>query len=171
MEKYVMAALSLLLFASFFLLAARAWKKRKHEQTAKFEAPLEALDYFGELIAKSSGFYVATTYAENHLERISAYGLGARGICQILVFSEGVLIVRNGERPLAIAKRSLDDISSNQVAIDKAVEAKGLMSMTWNQSSISLATHLRIVDRDKRSPIQDAINSLLVQSETGAVSK
>lgn len=171
MEKYVMAALSLLLFASFFLLAARAWQKRKQEQTANFEAPLEALDYFGELISKSSGFYVATTYAESHLERISAYGLGARGICQILVFDEGVLIVRNGERPLAIAKSALDDISANQVAIDKVVEAKGLMSITWKQNSISLTTHLRIVDRDIRSQIQNAINSLLAQSETGAVSK
>lgn len=171
MEKYVMAALSLLLFAGFFLLAARAWQKRRQEQTAKFDAPLEALDFFGELIAKSSGFYVATTYAENHLERISAYGLGARGLCQILVFSEGVLIVRNGERPLAISKGALHYISANQVAIDKAVEAKGLMSITWNQNSISLATHLRIIDRDKRSQIQDAINRLLTQSETGAVSK
>lgn len=166
-----MAALSLLLFASFSLLAARAWQKRTQEQTAKLEAPLEALDYFGELISKSSGFYVATTYAENHLERISAYGLGARGVCQILVFSEGVLIVRNGERPLAIAKSALDEISSNQVAIDKAVEAKGLMSIAWNQDSISLATHLRIIDLGKRSQIQDAIKSLLTDSETGAVSK
>jgi cellobiose-specific phosphotransferase system component IIC len=171
MEKYVMAALSLLLFASFFLLAARAWQKRKQDQTAKFAAPLEALEYFGELIAQSSGLYVATTYAENHLERISAYGLGARGVCQVLVFGEGVLIVRNGERPLAIAKNALDHISANQVAIDKAVEANGLISITWNQNSSSLATHLRIVDRDKRTQIQDAINSLLAQSETGAVSK
>jgi hypothetical protein len=171
MEKYVMAALSLVLFSGFSLLAARAWQKRKQEQTAKFEAPLEALDYFGELIAKSSGFYVATTYAENHLERISAYVLGARGVCQILVFGEGVLIVRNGDRPLAITKSALDGISANQVAIDKAVEAKGLMSITWNQNSISLATHLRIIDQDKRSQILYAINSLLTQSETGAVSK
>jgi hypothetical protein len=171
MEKYVMAGLSLLFFAGFFLLAARAWQKRKQEQTAKFEAPLEALEYFGELIAQSSGFYVATTYAEDHLERISAYGLGARGICQILVFDEGVLIVRNGERPLAIAKKALGDISTNQVAIDKAVEAKGLMSITWRQNLISLTTHLRIVNRDNRNQIQNAINSLLAQSETGAVSK
>ncbi len=166
-----MAALSLFIFASFFFLASRAWQKRNQEQTAKFEAPLEALDYFGQLLSKSSGFYVATTYSENHLERISAYGLGARGICQILVFSEGVLIVRNGERPLAIAKSALDGISSNQVAIDKAVEANGLMSITWHQNSIPLATHLRIVDRDQRSQVQDAINSLFTQSETGAVSK
>jgi hypothetical protein len=171
MEKYVMAGLSLLFFAGFFLLAARAWQKRKQEQTANFEGPLEALEYFGELIAKSTGFYVATTYAEDHLERISAYGLGARGICQILVFDEGVLIVRNGERPLAIAKNALGDISTNQVAIDKAVEAKGLMSITWKQNLISLTTHLRIVNRDNRSQIQNAINSLLAQSETGAVSK
>ena len=166
-----MAALSLLLFSCFSLLAARAWQKRKQEQTANFEAPLEALDYFGELIAKSSGFYVATTYADNHLERISAYGLGARGICQILVFGQGVLIVRNGERPLAIAKSALEEISANQIAIDKAVEAKGLMSIIWSKNSISFATHLRIIDQDKRSQIQDAINSLLTQSETGAVSK
>lgn len=166
-----MAALSVVLFTSFFLLAARAWQKRIQEQTDKFEAPLEALDFFGELLSKSSGFYVATTYSENHLERISAYGLGARGSCQVLVFSEGVLIVRNGERPLAIAKSALDGISSNQVAIDKAVEAKGIMSITWNQNSIQLATHLRIVDRDQRNQVQDAILSLLTQSETGAVSK
>lgn len=166
-----MAALSLFLFVGFSLLAARAWQKRNQEQTAKFEVPFEALDYFGELVARSSGFYVATTYADNHLERISAYGLGARGVCQILVFSEGVLIVRNGERPLAIAKSAIVDISANQVAIDKVVEAEGLMSITWNQSSISLATHIRIVDQVVRSQIQDAINSLFTQSETGVVSK
>lgn len=166
-----MAALSLFLFVGFSLLAARAWQMRNQEQTAKFEVPFEALDYFGELVARSSGFYVATTYADNLLERISAYGLGARGVCQILVFSEGVLIVRNGERPLAIAKSAIVDISANHVAIDKVVEAEGLMSITWNQSSISLATHIRIVDQVVRSQIQDAINSLFTQSETGVVSK
>jgi len=160
-----MAAISLLFFSVFVLLAARAWQKRKEEQTTKFDSPLEALDYFGELKAKSSGFYVATTYSENHLERISAFGLGARGICQILVFSEGLLLIRNGERPLAIESSALVSISSNQVAIDKAVEPNGLMTITWKQNSSLLATHLRIVDKDNRNRVQDSINSLLTRAK------
>ena len=165
MEKYVMAAISVLFFSVFLLLAARAWHKRKEDQIAKFDSPLEALDYFGELKAKSSGFYVATTYSENHLERISAYGLGARGICQILVFSEGVLIIRNGERPVAIESSALVSISSNQVAIDKAVEPNGLMTITWRQNSTLLATHIRIVDNENRNRIQDSINSLFTRAK------
>jgi hypothetical protein len=165
MEKYVMAAISLLFFSVFLLLAARAWQKRKEEQTAKFDSPLEALDYFGELKAKSSGFYVATTYSENHLERISAFGLGARGICQVLVFSEGVLLIRNGERPIAIESSALVSVSSNQVAIDKAVEPNGLMTITWKQNSSLLATHLRIVDKDSRNRVQDSINSLFTRAK------
>ena len=160
-----MAVISLLFFAVFVLLAARAWQKRNEGQSAKFNSPLEALDYFGELKAKSSGFYVATTYSENHLERISAFGLGARGICQILVFSEGVLLIRNGERPLAIESSALVNVSSNQVAIDKAVEPNGLMTITWKQNSSLLATHLRIVDKGNRNRVQDSINSLLTRAK------
>ena len=160
-----MAAISFMFFSVFLLLAARAWHKRKEEQTAKFDSPLEALDYFGELKAKSSGFYVATTYSENHLERISAFGLGSRGICQILVFSEGLLLIRKGERPLAIGSSALVSVSSNQVAIDKAVEPNGLMTITWKQNSSLLATHLRVVDKEKRNRVLDSINSLFTRAK------
>lgn len=171
MEKLIMAALSLLVFSIFLILAARAWSRRNQDQAAKFDSPLEALEFFGELIAETSSFYVATTYADDHLERISAYGLGSRGKSQILVFSEGVLIVRNGERPLAIDKVALTSMSSNQVAIDKAVEPNGLMTITWNQNSVPLATHIRIVDKQKRIQIQGAIAELLNINKTGVVAK
>lgn len=146
MEKYVMAIITVVVFGALILLALNAWRKKIVLQEATFTAPREALEFFGDLLVQAKGFYVATTHAGNHLERIAAYGLGARGFAQVMVLSEGVLIVRNGERPLAIDRASLRLVSTNQVAIDKAVERGGLISIDWVQDSTDLSTHLRIPD-------------------------
>ena len=163
MEKNVMALITLLVFGAMIALATRAWRKRISQQEASFDAPLEALDFFGELRIQAKGFYVATTFASNHLERIAAYGLGVRGFAQIFVFSEGILIIRKGERPLAIGKHSLLSVSINQVAIDKTVEKGGLISIDWTQGSTHLSTHLRIVDPIEREQV---INNLKIISTT-----
>jgi hypothetical protein len=167
MEKYFMALISLAFFIFFGFAAARAWRKRSRAQAIAIDEPLEALDFFGEVLEQSPAFYVATTYAENHLERISAYGLGARGNGQVLLFDEGVLIVRTGERPLAIEKASLLGASSTQVAIDKAVEPKGILAVQWMLGEVELATHLRIIDPKLRQKIQDGISNLSVQKQLG----
>jgi hypothetical protein len=156
-EKNIMAIITLVLFAVMIALALGAWRKRTIRQEAAFSAPLEALEYFGELRSQSKVFYVATTFAANHLERIAAYGLGARGFGQILVFSEGVLVVRNGERPLAIDKASILSVSTNQVAIDKSVESGGLISINWVQDATRLSTHVRIVDSSERGLVLNEI--------------
>lgn len=155
-----MAIITLVLFAVMITLALGAWRKRAIHQEAAFAAPLEALEYFGELRLQSKAFYVATTYASNHLERIAAYGLGTRGFGQIFVFSEGVLVVRNGERPLAIDKASIVSVTTNQVAIDKTVESGGLISIDWVQDFTDLSTHLRIVDASERGLVLNEIKSL-----------
>jgi hypothetical protein len=159
-EKYVMAIITIVVFGALILVALNAWRKKIVQQEASFGAPLEALEFFGELLVQAKGFYVATTHADNHLERVAAYGLGARGFAQVMVFSEGVLIVRNGERPLAIDRKSLKAISSNQVAIDKAVERGGLISIDWLQGPTFLSTHLRIVDPLERGNVFRSINQI-----------
>ena len=122
---------------------------------------LEALEYFGELLVQAKAFYVATTFSANHLDRINAYGLGARGIAQVLVFSEGLLIVRNGERPLAIDRADLEAVEFTQVAIDKAVEPDGLVSISWMHDGQSLATQLRIVDAANRESIAKELAQII----------
>ena len=161
MAKQIMAIVSISVFLMLAGLALRAWRKRASDQAAEFSPPLEALEYFGQLLVQAKAFYVATTHAANHLERINAYGLGARGIAQVLVFTEGVLIVRNGERPLAIDRTDLVSIEFTQVAIDKAVEPDGLVSVSWIQDGVSLATQLRIVDAGDRTIISEALKQII----------
>ena len=160
MTKNTMALISFVLVVGFAGLAIRSWIRRKAQQSASFSRPLEALEFFGEQLAEATGFYVATTYAQNLLERIAAYGLGGRGVAKVLVFTEGVLIVRNGEVPLAIDKAAIIHVGTNQAVIDRAVEPGGLISIEWQHEQSQLATHLRIVDEKQRRALLNSLISI-----------
>jgi hypothetical protein len=161
MEKYAMAVLTFVACLSFALLALRAWKNRVKRQDSLFQPPLLKLASNGVLLAETESFYVATTFADNFLERVAAHGLGVRGFSRIQVFSEGVLINRVGERALAIAKQDLISVSFSQVAIDKAVESDGLLVLGWRAGEASLATHLRIKDSLARNQIFTRLSNLV----------
>ncbi len=171
MTKQIMAIISLALFLLLAGLALRGWRKRSASQSSEFSAPLEALEYFGELLEQAKAFYVATTRDSNHLERITAYGLGARGFCQVFIFTEGVLIVRNGERPLAIDSSNITAVELTQVAIDKAVEPNGLTSITWLHDGVKLATQLRIVDDVDRGKIVKTLTEKIIGDAKREVNK
>ena len=171
MTKQVIAVISLLIFATLTLVAARSWRSRISSQSAEFDEPLEALEYFGELIAQGKGFYVATTYSVNHLERIAAYGLGSRGVASVFVFTEGILIVRTGERPLAINRAQIIALESVQFTIDKAVEPGGLLAISWLQGTTGLSTQIRIVESKARSTISSAILEIIASNNKRKVNR
>jgi hypothetical protein len=166
MTKNLMAIISAAIFLFLVAAAVKAWRSRIAQQSSSFAEPLEALEFFGELIASAKGFYVATTFALNHLERIAAYGLGARGVAQALVFTEGILIVRNGERPLAIDRANIKGVVLGQTTIDKSVEAAGLLQIDWQQNAVALTTHLRFSDPTMRDSIFKAISNITMKEES-----
>jgi hypothetical protein len=102
----------------------------------------------------------------NHLERIAAYGLGARGVAQVLVFTEGILIVRNGENPVAIDRASITNVSLGQTTIDKSVEPGGLLQIDWQQGSVDLTTHIRVSDSGARNKILTSIHKITTKEES-----
>lgn len=171
MTKQIMAIISLALFLLLASLAVRGWRKRSASQSSEFSAPLEALEYFGELLEQAKAFYVATTRDSNHLDRITAYGLGARGFCQVFIFTEGVLIVRKGERSLAIDSSKITAVELTQVAIDKAVESNGLTSIAWLHDGVKLATQLRIVDDVDRGKIVKTLTEKIIGDAKREVNK
>lgn len=163
MIKTNLVVISFTIFASAAALAWLGWRNRAKRQTAIISAPLEALEYFGEQLSQVSAFYVATTFAADHLDRINAYGLGARGQARALVFTEGLLIVRNGERPLAIAKEQVLSVVRSSAVIDKAVETDGLLTINWIQGKIQLATHLRVVELGEAEKFIEAVKQITVK--------
>lgn len=160
MQKYYVAIILAVLFFFFVLTAIRAWRARASKQEATFTQPPMALDKGGEQIVKVKVFYVATTLADNHLERIRAYGLGIRGIAHALVFEGGLQLIRKGERPLAINLSSIDSLSTNQVTIDRVTEANGLLTIDWTQDSTKFSTHLRVVDQNNRAKLISALETI-----------
>jgi hypothetical protein len=159
MQKFIIAAIAALLVVAFVFAAIRAWKARSEVQEAEFSQPAMALEGAGEQLLKVRAFYVATTYANAHLERIRAYGLGIRGIAHAIVFEGGLQLIRKGERPLAIDKNAITSISTNQVTIDRVTESKGLITVDWKQDSTQLSTHLRVVDTSDRAKLLAALES------------
>ena len=160
MQKYYVAIILGILFLAFVLAAVRAWKARANKQEADFSQPPMALANAGEQLLKVRAYYVATTFADNHLERIRAYGLGIRGLAHAMVFEGGLQLIRKGERPLAINKTAIDAISTTQVTIDRVTEAKGILTVDWNQDSTKFSTHLRVVDLDDRAKLISALETI-----------
>ena len=160
MQKYYVAIILGILFLAFVLAAVRAWKARANKQEADFSQPPMALTNAGEQLLKVRAYYVATTFADNHLERIRAYGLGIRGLAHAMVFEGGLQLIRKGERPLAINKTAIDAISTTQVTIDRVTEAKGILTIDWNQDSTKFSTHLRVVDLDDRAKLISALETI-----------
>jgi hypothetical protein len=160
MQKFIVAGILGALFVLLVLTAIRAWRARATAQEADFTQPPMALENAGEQLLKVRAYYVATTYADNHLERIRAYGLGLRGIAFALVFEGGVQLIRKGERPLAIAKVAITELSTTQVTIDRVTEAKGILTIDWLQDSTKFSTHLRVVVQDDRAKLISALESI-----------
>ena len=160
MQKYYVAIILGILFLAFVLAAVRAWKARANKQEADFSQPPMALANAGEQLLKVRAYYVATTFADNHLERIRAYGLGIRGLAHAMVFEGGLQLIRKGERPLAINKPAIDSISTTQVTIDRVTEAKGILTIDWDQDSTKFSTHLRVVDLDDRAKLISALETI-----------
>lgn len=160
MQKYYVAVILAILFFFFVLTAIRAWRARAAKQEAGFTQPAMALENAGSQVAKVRAFYVATTFADNHLERIRAYGLGIRGLAHAIVFDGGLQLIRKGERPLAIERSAITSLSKNQVTIDRVTEAKGILTIDWTQDSTNFSTHLRVVDQSDRAKLISALESI-----------
>lgn len=160
MQKYYVAIILAILFFFFVLTAIRAWRARAAKQEADFTQPPMVLDAAGNELAKVQAYYVATTYADNHLERIRAYGLGIRGLAHAIVYEGGLQLIRKGERPLAIAKSAITLISTTQVTIDRATESKGILTIDWSQDSTNFSTHLRVVNQNDRAKLISALETI-----------
>jgi len=160
MQKYYVAVIAAILFAAFVLVAIRSWRARSAAQEADFSQPPMALEAAGQQLLKVRAYYVATTFADNHLERIRAYGLGIRGLAHAIVFEGGLQLIRKGERPLAINKTAIDSLSTTQVTIDRVTEAKGILTIDWAQDATKFSTHLRVVDLDDRAKLIAALETI-----------
>lgn len=158
MVAFFLAAVLVVLIA----IAAGGWRKRRTEQEATLARPFESFSGFTPT-ARAEGFYVATVKAGEPLNRINAYGLGIRGRATFSATDQGLLIERVGERNLAIAKADIRSLQFVSGAIDRVVEAGGLIAITWANGQETLETTLRVVDERQRSELVAALKLVVAE--------
>lgn len=113
-------------------------------------------------IATAESFYVATTTAGEHLERLALPGLSFRGKAQVSVASDGVTIAVTGEQPTYIPSSALTGLGAATTAIDRVVEKDGLLRLSWTTSGGAAAdSFFRVVDPADRAPVIAAVESIL----------
>ncbi|MEO0049422.1 MAG: hypothetical protein RL556_754, partial [Actinomycetota bacterium] len=111
------------------------------------------------LLAKQA-HYVATSYSSNLLKRIVAFGLGNRGRCDVFSGDSGIVLVRKGEPDLAIETKAIISVELADHAIDRGVEADGLIRINWLNGEIQVSTFIRAATRQQQKMIFQKFHSL-----------
>lgn len=157
LELYQVGLIAIAILVVFIFLAARGWSRRTMTQGDLMEKPFFT-DYKDE---GSIGSYVATTFADRPLERVSAHGLGYPGKARVFVDKSGVQISRTGEKCFQIRSPFLLGISRTSAVIDKAVEKDGLLSLRWKLGESEVESHLRFANAAARDLVANDVSALL----------
>ena len=153
MTRELAGALAVGMVALVVLLVYLSNRSVRRAQEQVIPKPAESLN----LLHPHSAFYVSTVFADKALTRVWAHGLGGRGKAFIAIGPQGISISRQGEPGFLIPANSLTGISRASATIDKAVERDGLLVLLWTLGSDELATHLRIVNHEKRKGMESLI--------------
>lgn len=176
MDKTLTAGLVLAFAGVLLLVMVFAWRARQRRQRhlpAIQSPPTE----IGEVLGEFDGLYVATTAADQPLERVVIGGLGFRARAGVQVAASGITLSIAGEHPVFIPATSLRAVTRATWAIDRVVEDGGLVLIAWtlgetgaNSAPLNPApvdSYLRVADTDALiSAISRLIDSSL-DSPTG----
>lgn len=162
MTDFLVAFVLLAILAGLIVLAARGWARRRKDQESRLAEPSERLAGFTPEVS-AEGFYVATVKAGEPLNRINAYGLGTRGRATVSASKQGMVIERVGERNLAIDSTDIRNLQLVSGAIDRVVEAGGLIAITWASGQENLETTIRIVDEKQRRELVAALKLVVTE--------
>ena len=161
----IMAVLVTALIAFLVIVAFRAWRSRAAQQENVFSAPLEWLEHPSGGRQWTAVQYVATTVAGEPLNRVTAHGMGSRGFGKVTISIDGLLIERNGERPIGIPAAQVVSAEKATATIDRGVETDGLIQINWTQDGFGLSTFLRARNNEDRKQIFEQLELITTKEQ------
>ena len=153
-------ALSIVIVVVVFGAFALAWWRRTRRDADPL-APTGELPARSAVRAEYDALYVATTRHDEPLERLAAPGLGFRSRAHVVIADTGVTIDLNGAQRIVLTSDRLVEVGQSTVAIDRVVEADGLVRLVWRSLTDSVVdTYLRPSDVSAKA-LADAIRPLV----------
>jgi hypothetical protein len=139
--RWLLGGVILVAVAALFVAMARTWRTRSRRQ-AEAVPPVPVPSDRGPAAGSWDGFTVATTRADQPLERITAGGLGFRGRGGVTVHATGVVLHHAGVDDRWIARSAVRGADRATWAIDRVVEPGGLVRLRWTATGAAAATDL-----------------------------
>ncbi|MEO6532167.1 MAG: hypothetical protein ABIO06_01185 [Pseudolysinimonas sp.] len=116
------------------LLMIRGWRAlRRRQDNIVGLAPVPSAA--GAPILTEDLLYVATTRAEQPLQRIAAHGLGFRARAVLAVSTAGIRLDLAGGKPGFIPAAALHGVGRATWTIDRAISNDGLVFVRWSDGA------------------------------------
>lgn len=129
MDKWIGALVAILILAVIAWLMVRSWRRRAQRDSVLSAYPVPASR--SDAVFEAEILYVATTPADEPLERLAVQGLAFRGAGRVEVMPEGVALRIAGEPVSFIPADRLTGAATASYAIDRGVEPEGLIAISW----------------------------------------
>jgi hypothetical protein len=157
MDRSVLMAVVIALGVALLVLMVVGWRARQRRQST-IASPLAPPVEIGEVFGVFAGRYVATTVADDPLDRIAVNGLGFRSLASLSVTTDGVLVERPGERRWWIPASRISEVRRATWTIDRVVESDGLHLIAWSLGETQVDSYFRL---DAPGPFDSAFARLL----------
>jgi hypothetical protein len=151
-DKVVPTLIIVAILVLAFALMAIGWRSRRRRQThVAGLAPVP--DELGAILFTEDLLYVATTPAEQPLERIAVHGLGFRARAVFTVTRSGIRLDLAGATPGFLSSSALVGVGRASWTIDRVLCHDGLVFVRWTQTDpsgtvVSLDSNFRSADPD-----------------------
>ena len=158
MTQEIAASLMVVLALLLLGLAWWGWQGRRRRFAHLEGALVRAVPASSSLLS-FRGLYVATTVADQPLERVPVGPLSFRAKAKFSLHPEGVVVAAQGEKPVLLDASRGIEAGLATWTIDRVVEPEGLVMIRWNLGGTSVDSYLRVMESDP-STIVGAVNSL-----------
>ncbi len=165
MDRLLPTLIILAVFAAIVGLMVLGWQRRRRRQSG-LDGLAAVPDQLSPAQVVVEGWYVATTYADQPLERIAAQGLGFRARATVAVHPEGIVLDRRGSDQAYIPASDVRSAGRATWAIDRVVERDGLVVIGWMLGSTPVDSYFRLPDPTDATRLVSAVATLLPATDT-----
>lgn len=137
------------------------WRARQKRQ-AYLVGTLPVPGDIGTELFASELLYVATTIANEPLNRVAVSGLGYRARASVVVATGGIVLDLAGEPEAFIPAEKVLGVGRANWTIDRVVENGGLVVVNWMLGETSVDSYLRLVEPPDPSELIAAIQQIVV---------
>lgn len=163
MDRLVPTLIISAVILGVFVLMLLGWRARKRRQ-ADVARPVPAPASLAPASLVIDGWYVATTVADEPLERIAVHGLGFRARVTASVHPEGLVLAVRGQAPILIEPSAVRGAGRATWAIDRVVERDGLVLIGWMLGASPVDSYVRLPEPAEAAALVTAVQSFVPAS-------